>query len=1154
MFIESLGGKHARQQTQCKTTPLYHHQNNIINIIILTKTFKNPMKKIILLLFSLFCFALLQAQNTRTIETKVEVTKAKYLGKTLPVRNLAVMKSTDPQKRQDSKKNKRTVPNFPGAENEKHKSPTNPNALPKDGDPVRQSVNYKNMFAPVELLVNVDGIDQDDAFVTPPDPSGDIGKDYYVHMVNATTYQVFDKNGNEETDPISLNTLWAEFNLSGAGDPIVFYDQEYEKWFMSEFTQANHLLIAISETSDPLGAWKAYSFLPPSFPDYPKYAIWKDVVYVTTNEFDVPEYASYFFDRHAMFTGEEDVQMQRVLIPSLNNIDGVFTTTPVDWTGNTPPPVNANPIILRMNDDLWGNTNSDEINLYTIDIDFDNPSNTSLSVLDLTTAPFSTDMCADPGPGFECIPQLNGNGIEAMHQIIMHQVHYRNFETHESIVLNFVVNAGTNNNKIAGVRWMELRRSGDTDWEIYQEGTFAPDDGLHRFMGSIATDRKGNIALAYAVTSPEMNPGLRLTGRMADDPLGEMTLEETLIIDGSSAVSFDRYGDYAQMTVDPINNRTFWFTGEYMQDFSDWGTRVTSFEFFKDSVDFAPYTVESPASSPELTEEEMVSVSIRNYGLNTENLFNIGYIFEGGTAIIEEINQAIEPDEIYTHTFTDLVDMSEVGDYQFKFFTNINEDEVPLNDTINRVISKLPYWDAGISRIEGLSSTTCDQVIPIEIRLSNYGQEDLTSATIQIDLNGDDFETINWTGNLDPGESELIPLNISNLQDEENIIVISSSEPNGENDQIPENDAFETSFEFLLNSKTVNFELLTDNYPAETSWVLEDESGNTIYESPTYSAQQTLYTEDWCLAPGVCYSFTIFDTFGDGISYQGVSGYYTITDSEGEELANIIDVSFGSVENNSFCTDALPCNLSVDIDTAPTSAEDAEDGTIMINPLNGVAPFEYSIDGGESFQDSNVFDNLTAGDYEVVVQGQTDCYFEDAANVSFCTLIATAQTVNETVTGEKDGQLSIDIEGGTPPYNVSIDNFISGSNTEFDNFYAGTYTVTIKDAGDCEIVQEIEIGYDTASGVNEIVIGHQIEVTPNPTNGVFRINLRGMENQTEVFIPLKVYDSTGQRIQNGSLVKYDEIFTTQLSLVAYPAGVYYVRFEGLDDLVRVVKY
>jgi hypothetical protein len=160
----------------------------------------------------------------------------------------------------------------------------------------------------------------------------------------------------------------------------------------------------------------------------------------------------------------------------------------------------------------------------------------------------------------------------------MWRLQYRNFGTHETLVGNFVTDVdGTDH---GGIRWFELRKTGAGPWTLFQEGTYAPDTA-HRWMGSVAMDKDGNIALGYSVSSNTVFPSIRYAGRLASDPPGTLPQGEVSVIEGTfSQTGPTRWGDYSAMVVDPADDCTFWYTNEYVATVSgNWGTRIASFRF-----------------------------------------------------------------------------------------------------------------------------------------------------------------------------------------------------------------------------------------------------------------------------------------------------------------------------------------------------------------------------------------------------------------------------------------------------------------------------------------------------------------------------------------------------------------------------------------------
>jgi hypothetical protein len=232
---------------------------------------------------------------------------------------------------------------------------------------------------------------------------------------------------------------------------------------------------------------------------------------------------------------------------------------------------------------------NDLLEIYAFDVDWDTPANSTLTHLpDIVIADYNswfTDYST-----FYSVPQPNGGGLDPIREVILNRLIYRNFGDHETLAGVFPtnINEATSGSDVnAGQRWFELRKVGAGDWTLYQEGTYQPgDDSENRFVGSLAMDQSGNIAMAYSFTDldPAVDPSLKFTGRLRDDPLDAMSQVETLLVTGSGAGG-GRWGDYASMNVDPADDCTFWFTSEYTA--SNWATRVASFKFEACGCDLA---------------------------------------------------------------------------------------------------------------------------------------------------------------------------------------------------------------------------------------------------------------------------------------------------------------------------------------------------------------------------------------------------------------------------------------------------------------------------------------------------------------------------------------------------------------------------------------
>jgi hypothetical protein len=404
----------------------------------------------------------------------------------------------------------------------------------------------------------------------PPDTNGAVGATQFVQWVNSS-FAVFDKNtGAVLYGPAAGNTLWTGFGgpceINNDGDPIAQYDKAANRWVMTQLSVTGgppfYQCVAVSTTSDATGTYNRYGFQQPNFNDYPKMGVWPDAYYISFNMFQGNTFVggrACALDRNAMLSGAPATQQCFQLSSSFGGL------LPSDLDGATAPPAGSPNFFL--------NFGPNSLNLWTFHVDFANPSNSTFTgPTNMPVAGFS-EACA----GGTCIPQAGTRQqLDSLGDRLMYRLAYRNFGDHESLVVNHSVTAGSS----VGVRWYELR-SPNTTPTVFQQGTYAPDSSF-RWMGSIAMDKAGNMALGYSVSSSAMFPAIRHTGRVPGDPLGTMEAENSIHEGaGSQTRTLNRWGDYSSISIDPADDCTFWYTSEYLK-FSgtfNWSTRIASFSF-----------------------------------------------------------------------------------------------------------------------------------------------------------------------------------------------------------------------------------------------------------------------------------------------------------------------------------------------------------------------------------------------------------------------------------------------------------------------------------------------------------------------------------------------------------------------------------------------
>lgn len=457
-----------------------------------------------------------------------------------------------------------------------------------------EALESRQLLAFGTPLVDVPGIDVN---INPPDTVGEIGPNHYVQMVNSpggSNYEIYDRNGTILQASTALDALGTGVCSTGRGDPIVVYDQLADRWLLSEFAQRvdQTMCIYISQTPDPTGAYFAYQVAAPNFPDYPKFGVWNDAYFVGTNEADNPAYA---LPRQQMLAGPGGaITPIRIAGTDLPNWQRNHTM-PADVDGAAPPAGSPGLFVRQVDDEITNpggaNAANDFIEIWEFQPDFGTPANSTYALATtVNIAEFDYNLC---NWSRDCLPQPGTTAqLDALPHYIMWRAQYRNFGTHETLLVNFTVDVdGTDH---AGVRWVELRDNGG-GWGTFQEGTVAP-DADHRWMGAISMNGNGDIALMYNVTGTGTSPSVRYTGRLASDPLGTMPRGDNALpgATGTGFIDFrpctdnagnptnsncQRWGDYSAMSVDPVDDTTFWFTGMYTEAGGSTDTRIGAVAF-----------------------------------------------------------------------------------------------------------------------------------------------------------------------------------------------------------------------------------------------------------------------------------------------------------------------------------------------------------------------------------------------------------------------------------------------------------------------------------------------------------------------------------------------------------------------------------------------
>ena len=459
-----------------------------------------------------------------------------------------------------------------------------------DRAPYRHISNQPDTVAQTEVLppvsttagFNFDAItDAQGGGFVPPDTNASVGDTQVVEGVNVA-YAVWNKTTGVQTmAPKSVQTLYTplggECATGNVSDPTIVYDKAAARWVISmvaynnSFT-TNDMCMAVSTTSDATGTYNVYAFsYGKTLPDYPKVGVWPDAYYVTTDSFPSGGFFSgaetCAMDRASMLAGTSAISV------CFQRSTADFALLPADLDGSTPPPTGAPNYQM----DLGSSTT---LNLYKFHVDFVNTQNSTFTGPTKLQVVSYTDACASTGT---CIKQPSpGETLDSLGDRLMFRLAYRNFTTYETMVATHSIKASGTGKAPSAVRWYEVRNPGSAP-TIFQSGTVGGGtSSVSNWMGSIAMDKMGDIALGYSRSGTTLKPSIFYVGRVPTDGLGKMESAARIIAGtGVQESSFNRWGDYSSMAIDPTDDCTFWYAQEYYKTSGsfNWVTRLASFKF-----------------------------------------------------------------------------------------------------------------------------------------------------------------------------------------------------------------------------------------------------------------------------------------------------------------------------------------------------------------------------------------------------------------------------------------------------------------------------------------------------------------------------------------------------------------------------------------------
>ncbi|MDA9563069.1 T9SS type A sorting domain-containing protein [Flavobacteriales bacterium] len=574
----------------------------------------------------------------------------------------------------------------------------------------------------------------------------------------------------------------------------------------------------------------------------------------------------------------------------------------------------------------------------------------------------------------------------------------------------------------------------------------------------------------------------------------------------------------------------------------------------KANYDLAITEIIDPQSSSTLGNSELITTKVANTGLNNMSDFDLTLIVDGQLIETLIITDTIEPFSDASFQFTIPQDFSTIGDYNISCIVSDLDDEYGNNDTLNSLLSKVHALDGELS-FEQLT-VLCGDVLEAEVIITNYGETTITDTQIEVVVNGLAVDTMDVTVDVPFEEEESVTINIEdNLQQMNNNITLNLLNVNGQSDGNLSNNSVTSITNLDSDYDIVTLIIDADDYPDETSWEIIDEATNQVVASGSLSAGTQIFSEDICLNYNSCFSLYVYDSFGDGICCDFGIGFFQVLDASGATIV-FNNGEFTSEAQEVFCPNGTGCSFTTDINISNTTSSSADDGSITMYTSSGIDPFLYSINGGQTFVDTNAFGNLAPGNYNIFIQDATGlCSYQETVSIEACEFTSidiTATDATSVVTA--DGSIVISPTSGVAPYQYSIDggqNFVSDN--VFLNLPVGPYNIVVEDAtAICTYEIGIPIEVDALS-IEDEVLSNGIKLYPNPTTNQFTIEIESTSTLSEG-IKIEVYDHLGRTIRT-DIIEKDGSGKTTIPLNNYASGTYFIKCYNttLETHFKVIK-
>ena len=400
------------------------------------------------------------------------------------------------------------------------------------------------------------------------------------------------------------------------------------------------------------------------------------------------------------------------------------------------------------------------------------------------------------------------------------------------------------------------------------------------------------------------------------------------------------------------------------------------------TYDLGVVEIVEPQSSASLGNDELVTARIGNQGLKDMEDFDITLLVNGQFVETITIADTLNPFTDAEFQFTVPQDFSAIGDYNITTIVTDTIDGYANNDTLNTVLSMLHLLEGGIEI--GQLIPKCGEEVEVIALVTNYGETTFTTTEIEVVVNGSVVETVSYNFSIPYLAEVMIPITVTeNLQQTGNDITLNLLNVNGQPDAVINNNTISGTTDLSNEYDVITILINADNFPQETSWEIYDELKDETIATGSLESGTDVYMQDVCVDYGSCFSLYVFDSFGDGICCGFGEGNFSVLDNSGNTLV-FNNGDFGDQAQELFCPNGEGCAFTATVTTTNAANEISSDGSITIIPSAGFSPYQFSINGGQTYFDNNVFSNLSPGEYMIMVQDASGtCIYEETVTVEF---------------------------------------------------------------------------------------------------------------------------------------------------------------------------